>query len=110
MIPVTIAYLETRLTGGAANTDPDLSLGGDMSSERVLSQSTSALSNITGVVIDYAGGNPAGAGTLAFDFSDGTLVWTAFGLGAGDAVDVNNASGRYAIFGEQGVLLVTVTT
>ena len=109
-VPQSIAYLEYRLTGGSANTDPDASLGGDMSSERVLAQSTTALSNVTGVAIDYAGGNPAGAGSLAFDFSDGTLTWTANGLDPGDAVDVNDASGRYSIFGEQGVLLVTVTT
>lgn len=106
-VPQSIAYLEQRLTGGAANTDPDLSLGGDMSSERVLSQSTTALSNVTGVTIDYAGGNPTGAGTLAFDFSDLTLTWTANGLNAGDPVNVAT-SGKYAIFGEQGVLLVTV--
>jgi hypothetical protein len=109
-VPQSIAYLEQRLSGGAANADPDASLGGVMSSERILAQSTTALSNVTGVVIDYAGGNPAGAGSLAFDFSDGTLTWTPNGLDAGDPVDVNDATGRYAIFGEQGVLLVTVTT
>lgn len=109
MVALSNAYLERRLSGGAANADPDLALGGDMSSERVLSQSTSALANITGVTIDYAGGSPTGVGVLAFDFSDLTLAWTPNALDPGAAVNVS-ASGKYAIFGEQGVLLVTVVS
>jgi hypothetical protein len=107
MVALSNAYLERRLSGGSANAAPGASLGGDMSSERVLSQSTTALSNITGVTIDYAGGNPTGVGVLAFDFSDLTLLWTPNGVDPGAAVNVS-VSGKYAIFGEQGALLVTV--
>jgi len=108
-VPLSIAYLERRLSGGAAQSDPDASLGGDLSSERVLSQSTTALSNVTGVVIDYAGGNPTGAGTLDYNFAAATLTWAPNGLDPGDSVVVSS-SGKYALFGEQGVLLVTVTS
>ena len=32
---INLAYLELRLSGGAANTDPAASLGGVMSSQRI---------------------------------------------------------------------------
>jgi len=107
MADISIAYLEIRLSGGAANTDPDASLGGDMSSERVLSQSSSALSNITGVTIDFAAGNPEGTGTLTYTAVGTTLTWQPNGFEAGTPVDVTGG-GRFALFGETGVLLVTV--
>jgi hypothetical protein len=107
MADINVAYLEMRLSGGAANTNPNAALGGDLSSERILAQSTTALTNITGVVIDYAGGNPTGAGTLTYVNAAKTLQWQPYGLTAGVAVNVP-ADGRYALFGEDGELLVTV--
>jgi len=104
---INIAYLEVRLSGGSGNTDPDLSLGGDMSSERVLSQSASGITNITGVTIAYASGNAVGAGTLAFNATGDTLTWTPNGGSAGAAVPVG-ADGKYTILGSAGFLLVTV--
>lgn len=110
MPDINVAYLEMRLSGGSANTDPNASLGGDASSERILSQSAAVQGgpNITGVTIDYAGGNPTGIGTLSYVNSAKTLQWQPYGLNAGVAVNVPN-DGRFAIFGEEGVLMVTVT-
>lgn len=103
------AYLERRLSGGAANTNQHASLGSDMSSERVLSQSHTSLTNVTGVTIEFAGGNPTGAGSLAYTHSGQTLTWTPNGLEPGDPVPVG-AGGKFAIFGEAGELLVSVVT
>lgn len=107
MAEINSAYLETRLSGGAANTDPNASLGGEASSERVQSQSATGITNVAGVTIDYAGGNPEGVGTLDFFAADQTLVWTPFGSSSGDPVPLTE-DGRYAIRGSVGVLLVTV--
>lgn len=108
-----LADLKVRLSGGAAVTDPDLALGGVMSTVSgglVLSQTASGLSTITGVVIDDAMGQAAGAGSLFFDFSASTLRWTPPGGTAGTAVDVS-VDGVYALQGgnDGGVLLVTIT-
>ena len=68
MADIAIGDLQVRLSGGAGNTDPDASLGGVKSSEIVLSQSSTALSNVTGVVIDNVIGSPIGDGVLNFHF------------------------------------------
>lgn len=108
---INMADMEIRLSGGASNTDPNASLGGVMSTERVLSQSASAPTNITGVAIDYACGNATGNGTLAFTFATTTLTWTPSGGTVGTAVDVS-ADGRYVIADSAGdqQLHVTVTS
>lgn len=107
---INMADSEVRLSGGAANTDPDASLGGIISSERVLAQSSTALTNVTGVVINYACGNTLGAGTLAFTFATKLLKWTPQGGTIGTGVDVT-ASGKYVIVDSTGnqQLMVTVT-
>lgn len=68
MADIAIGDLQVRLSGGGGNTDPDASLGGVKSSEIVLSQSATALSNVTGVTINNVIGAPVGAGTLDFHF------------------------------------------
>jgi hypothetical protein len=103
-----LAYLELRLSGGASNTDPDASLGGIKSSERIYSKSGTGISNITGVVVDDAPGSADGAGTLTFTASGQTLTWAPNGGTAGAATAVGT-SGRYAIPGSIGYLFVTVT-
>lgn len=108
---VNAAYLEVRLSGGAGNTDPDASLGGIMSSERVYSQSASAPTLVTGVVIDDGKGNALGDGTLTFIYIDGsvdTLQWTPNAGTIGDAVIVG-ADGRYVIADSTGDQQVHVT-
>lgn len=107
---INMADMEVRLSGGASNTDPNASLGGVISSERVLSQSASAPTNVTGVVIDYANGNATGNGTLAFINATTTLTWTPNGGTVGTAVDVST-DGKYVIADSTGnqQLHVTVT-
>lgn len=68
MADIAIGDIQVRLSGGAANSDPNASLGGDKSSEIVLSQSSTALSNVTGVVINNVVGAPVGDGTIFFFF------------------------------------------
>lgn len=110
MSEISIAHLHFRLSGGAANTDPDASLGGVRSSERVYSQSTTGLTDVTGVTIEYAAGNAEGAGTLAFDIETTSLTWTPNGGTAGAAVDVSEG-GLFTIRAgaDAGLLLVDVT-
>lgn len=108
MPALSLAYLEIRLSGGAANADPNASLGGVMSSTRVLSQSATGISNITGVTIEDAAGNAEGAGTLAFTASGQTLTWTPNGGTVGAAVAVG-ADGKYTIKGSAGYVLINVT-
>lgn len=103
-----LAYLELRLSGGASNSDPDASLGGIKSSERIYSKTCTGISNITGVVIDDGPGSADGAGTLEFTASGQTLTWTPNGGTAGTATAVGT-NGRYAIPGSAGYLFVTVT-
>lgn len=108
---ISVADIEFRLSGGAANTDPLASLGGIVSSQKVLSQVGTGVTNITGVVIDDAAGNAEGAGTLSYVTATGELTWQAFGEGvAGAAVAVGGADGKYAIPSSAGgYLFVTVT-
>jgi hypothetical protein len=101
-------------SGGAANQSPLADLGGDISThanKRVLSQSSSGLTNVTGVVIDDAYGNAEGSGTLSFVYNGGTgrtLGWKPYGFPTsyGDVVDAN---GTYVIGSSAGYLEVTVT-
>jgi len=65
---IAIGDLQVRLSGGGGNTDPNASLGGVKSSEIVLSQSATALTNVTGVTINNVIGAPIGAGQLDFHF------------------------------------------
>jgi hypothetical protein len=105
-----LAYLEHRLSGGAANSNQMNSLGGIISNTRVLSQSATAPSNVTGVVIDDAGGNATGVGTLSYTHSTVSLSWQAFGEGSAGTPVAVSSSGAYAIpSGSNGYLFVTVT-
>ena len=108
MADINLAYLELRLSGGAANTDPDASLGGIMSSERIYSKSATGISNITGVVIDDAPGSANGAGTLAYTASTKSFVWTPNGGTAGASTAVTENC-RIAVPGSTGWLFLTVT-
>jgi hypothetical protein len=109
MPEINLAHLEYRLSGGTGNASPGASLGGQRSAERIYAQSASALSNVTGVTVDYAAGNSLGVGTLAYVSSTTSLQWTPNGGSVGSAVDVSEG-GRFAIFGggNNGFLLVDV--
>lgn len=60
MADINAANLQFRLSGGAGNSNPNLSLGGAMSSSVMTSQNASALSSIPGVTINFAGGISVG--------------------------------------------------
>ena len=107
MPAINLAYLEFRLSGGAANTDPDASLGGIMSSQRIYSKSATGISNITGVTIDDAPGSANGAGTLAYTASTHSFVWTPNGGTAGTSTAVTEDC-RIAVPGSAGWLFLTV--
>ena len=107
MPAITLAYLELRLSGGAANQNPALSLGGILSSKRLLSRTGAGIANITGVTIDDAPGSELGAGTLTYAAAGKTLVWQPNGGVAGDPVSLTE-SGRYALPGGAGYLCVSV--
>ena len=98
-------------TGGGSNSTPSASIGDAVSTARVLNQSASALTLVTGVVIDDATGNTPGIGTLAFTLSGKFLTWTPYAGSAGTPVAVG-ASGKFFIQGGgtgAGGLCVTVT-
>lgn len=96
-----------------SNTDPLLSLGGQISTVaagRILSQvATRTTSLVTGVTVDDASGNGLGAGTLTYTLSGQSLQWIPSSGAIGSAVDVS-ADGSYFIQGANngGALYVTV--
>lgn len=108
---ITAADLEIRLSGGAGNTDQNASLGGVMSNTRVLSQSATGISNITGVVINYAGGNAQGNGTLAYTATGKLLTWLPAGGLIGSPIGVE-AGGKFVVADYMGTqqLMITVTS
>ena len=108
MPAINLAYLELRLSGGPDNLNPSLSLGGELSSQRILSKTASGIANITGITLDDAPGSANGAGTLVFAAAGKTLQWTPNGGTSGDPVPITE-DGRYAIPGGEGYLCVTST-
>lgn len=111
---INAANLQLRLSGGSGNSNPMLSLGGAMSSTVMTSQNTSALTNVTGVAINFCGNMTVGKSnsirhtytasvhTLELmDATDGTY---------GPVVDVS-AGGTFFLAGSnRGSVAVTVTT
>lgn len=68
------------LSGGAANADPNLALGGDRSSTRVLSQAAAwNATGISGLTLVEANGNVVGQGSLTYDPAYG-LAWKPPGV------------------------------
>ena len=110
---ISIGDLKVRLSGGVSNTDPNGALGGAMSTVAgglVDSQTASAPTNVTGVVIDDAVDNALGNGTLTYTFTGDLLKWAANGDTAGADVDVS-VNGVYTLFSAtDGYIVVTVTS
>ena len=105
----TLVDLGWFLSGGAGNTDPNLSLGGVISTTRFDSQTATGVT-IAGVTVDDAAENAVGSGTLAYTVAGQTLTWTPPGGAAGAAVPVGT-NGTYMIRGggvTAGYLRVTV--
>ncbi len=109
MADPTLANLQLFYTGGGANNTPSLSIGGAISSERVLSQTASALTTLTGVTIDDAVGNTEGNGTLTYTASSTSLTYQPPNGSPGTAINVS-AGGTFFIQGASnaGGLAVTV--
>ena len=107
MAPINLAYLELRLSGGVANAEPEASLGGLMSSQRIFSKSVSAPRNITGITLDDAPGCANGPGMLLFSSSSQSFVWIPPRGLAGVPTPVTG-NGRLAVPGSSGWLFLTV--
>ena len=107
MAPINLAYLELRLSGGVANAEPEASLGGLMSSQRIFSKSVSAPRNITGITLDDAPGCANGPGMLLFSSSTQSFVWIPSRGLAGVPTPVTG-NGRLAVPGSSGWLFLTV--
>jgi len=112
-VAIQIHDLAIHLSGGLANTDPALSLGGIMAAASVRSQLTALPTNVTGVTIVNAESNAFGGlsgdnGTLTFTQVGSTLTWSAAGESSGLAVAVA-ADGRYTLeSGTTGHIVVDV--
>ena len=111
MADPTLADFQMYYTGGGSNSTVTASIGGAISSARVLNQSATAPSLITGVTIDDAMGNVDGIGTLSYTASTYSLSWTPY-TGAATVSPVNvSAGGKFFIQGgsyNAGGLAVTV--
>lgn len=97
--------LEKRLSGGAANTDPDLSLGGAKSTEVVLSQTAVINTPISGVTMVEGRGNTVGLGptngSITFVQTNTALKWSPPGtVNFGLEIDVS-VDGRYTLPGPE---------
>jgi hypothetical protein len=104
-----LANLAFYYSGGGSNADTTLSIGGAISSVRVLSQTATGLTTLTGVTIDDALGNTPGDGTLSYTSSTKSFTWTPYGGSVGTAVAVAE-SGTYFVQGANngGGLAITV--
>lgn len=106
---MAIQDVKMYLSGGQANSDAGLSLGGAISTTRVLSQNVTGLT-MDGIAIEYAVDNPTGAGTLTYTYSGQLLKWASYGNTAG--IDVAVGGGGSFILksnSSTGELVVTVT-
>lgn len=100
MANMNIGRMIIRMSGGAGNTNPAVSLGGVMSTAAggvIDSQTAGALTNVTGVVVEDAMGNvTSGNGTLTFTFTPVVQVQTL-------TTDANVTSGDVYIVTVDGV-------
>lgn len=112
MPDINAANLQFRLSGGAGNSNAMLALGGAMSSTVMQSQNASALSAITGVTVNFAGGMSVGVTHYMRHTKTGSVhtLEVMDGLDGvyGPAVDVS-AGGSFFLTGQnRGSLAVTV--
>lgn len=86
---VGLVDLGVFLSGGAGNSDPNLSLGGVISSTRVISQVATPSSPFAGAVIVDGVANTPGSGTLTYTAATNTFTWAPPGETAGPGVVVS---------------------
>ncbi|MGZ4972499.1 MAG: hypothetical protein ACXWDN_07050 [Limisphaerales bacterium] len=103
-----LANLAVYYSGGGANSTLSASIGGAISSSRVLSQTATGVT-MTGVTVADAEGNGVGDGILTYTASSHSFTWTPYAGTTGDAVVVAE-DGVYSIQGGSngGALLITV--
>jgi hypothetical protein len=97
--PINLAHLRVFYSGGEDNNTAAYSLGGEISSHAVQSETLtlSSATGITGVTIVDGFGNSPGSGSLRFVATAKTLAWKSpDGILYGTAVDVS-INGDYAI-------------
>jgi len=108
---ISVGDLQVRYSGGAANTDQMLSLGGAISTAPqgfVLSQETSVPNPlIGGFTIVNAMGNPEGAGTVRWVPSTDSLYWRRFGGVSWVGVGISG-DGRYTLGDNNGYIVVDI--
>lgn len=110
----TLHDLEIRLTGGASNTTVADSFGGALSTVAgglILSQSSTALTTLTGVTIDDVYGCNEGTATWVYTAATQRLSFQPPGSTAGTAVSIGT-TGSYVVHGAGtgvvGTALITV--
>lgn len=106
---VDVNDVQFHLSGGAANTDPNLSFGGARSTagaNRVIGQ-TSAAATMTGVTVDFVVGNQEGQGLLTYVFSSNALLWRSFGTTQSVGKTIVG-DGQYVLGSSTGYMVVTV--
>jgi len=111
MAHATLADVGIYYTGGGANSTASLSIGGAISSVRIRGQTATALTTLTGIVINDGWGNSTGgAGALSYTASTKTITYQPFGGSTGASVDIS-ANGNYFIQGANngGGVDITVT-
>lgn len=106
----SVGNVVCNYSGGAANANPSLSLGGVRSNKPIGSQVLSTPVQVTGVTVKFAHNNPQGAGTLKYTLTGSTLSWRP----PSSATDYSKpviASGEY-ILGDpvEGFIVVDVVT
>lgn len=110
---VDLHDLKIYWSGGPGASSAAASIGGQIATTVITSQTFTSPSNITGVVINNAFGNATGAGSLLFTYGAGstsTLQWRPAGAGAYSAPKTIASNGQYTIGTSLGYLVVTVTT
>ncbi len=102
------AHLIVYYTGAGSNSDPTLSIGGDISSQKLTHQSVTG-SLPTGITVLDAFGNGVGVGTLTYTSSTTSIQWQPYLGSIGTAVDIS-VSGNYFIQGASngGGIAITV--
>lgn len=104
---ISIGDLQIVLSGGGGNASQAASLGGAISTSKVISQTTTAPNLVTGVTILDAMGNAEGVGTLKWDTATTSLMWKPFGGTSFNGISIA-ASGTYTIGSTSGYIIVSV--
>jgi len=106
---ISVNDIQFFYSGGPSGSTAATSLGGQISSTRITSQTTTGLSNITGLSIVWAINNAEGNGTLEWVSATNSLRWRAPGsLSVYETTGVTT-NGTYVLGGTDGQLVVQVT-